>query len=204
VSHAGGRLVSGVLSSSVDPLEPARRVDIVMLRTRRESRPCSWSVVTLLVILQLGSSALAQGDPEPRAARAAAVAAPAPSAEEGTTGTLEIVVSGLDSDRGLLVLALMDSAKAFAGDTHALRSDSVSVENGQASVTFRGLPYGRYAIKAYHDENSNGKLDTNLVGFPKESFGFSNDAMGRFGPPSFEQAQFEIDSETLRIVIHSN
>ncbi len=125
-------------------------------------------------------------------------------AEEGKTGALEIAVSALESDRGVLVVALMNSADSFENDTEAFRSDSVSVKGGKATVSFRGLPYGSYAVKTYHDENSNGKLDTNFVGFPKESFGFSNDAMGRFGPPTFEQAKFELAAGELRIEIHSN
>jgi uncharacterized protein (DUF2141 family) len=124
-------------------------------------------------------------------------------AEETKAGELEIAVSGLESDRGLLVVALMNSAETFANDRQALRNDSVPVKDGKATVTFRGLPYGSYAVKTYHDENSNGKLDTNFVGYPTESFGFSNDAMGRFGPPSFDQAKFEITSKTQRIVVHS-
>ena len=39
----------------------------------------------------------------------------------------------------------------------------------------------------------NEKLDTNFFGIPKEQFGFSNNAKGRFGPPSFESASFELD-----------
>lgn len=124
-------------------------------------------------------------------------------ADESKTGELVIAISGLETDRGVLVVALMESAEDFASDSHALRSDSVPVKGGKASVTFRDLPYGRYAVKVYHDENSNGKLDTNFVGYPKEGFGFSNDAMGRFGPPSFEQARFEFASEKLQIAIHS-
>ena len=35
---------------------------------------------------------------------------------------------------------------------------------------------------------ANGELDTNFIGLPKEGFGFSNDAMGRMGPPGFDAA----------------
>jgi uncharacterized protein (DUF2141 family) len=46
----------------------------------------------------------------------------------------------------------------------------------------------------YVDSNKNEKLDTNFFGIPKEQFGFSNNAKGRFGPPSFESASFELDA----------
>ena len=56
------------------------------------------------------------------------------------------------------------------------------------------LPDGIYAIGLYVDSNKNEKLDTNFFGIPKEQFGFSNNAKGRFGPPSFESASFELDA----------
>jgi len=37
-----------------------------------------------------------------------------------------------------------------------------------------GIPPGTYAIACYHDENDNGKLDTNFLGIPKEGTGASN------------------------------
>ena len=56
------------------------------------------------------------------------------------------------------------------------------------------LPDGIYAIGLYVDSNKNEKLDTNFLGIPTEQFGFSNNAKGRFGPPSFESASFELDA----------
>ena len=51
------------------------------------------------------------------------------------------------------------------------------------------------------DANENEKLDTNFLGIPKEQFGFSNDAKGSFGPPSFESASFEV-TQSKKIVIN--
>jgi uncharacterized protein (DUF2141 family) len=122
--------------------------------------------------------------------------APAPFA------TLEVVITDLESDEGVLVVALLESAAQYdAGDSSFRSNETVPIHDSKASVTFEQIPYGTYAIKIFHDENSNGELDTNFVGFPKEGFGFSNDAMGRFGPPSFEQAAFVIEAEKLRIAI---
>lgn len=35
-------------------------------------------------------------------------------------------------------------------------------------MTLDALPFGSYAIGCVHDENGNGKLDTNLLGIPRE------------------------------------
>ena len=100
--------------------------------------------------------------------------------------------------------ALLESAAQYdAGDSSFRSNETVPIHDSKASVTFEQIPYGTYAIKIFHDENSNGELDTNFVGFPKESFGFSNDAMGKFGPPTFEQAKFEIAQPKLELTIHA-
>ena len=58
------------------------------------------------------------------------------------------------------------------------------------------LPVGVYAVSFYIDSNNNQKLDFNFFGIPTEQYGFSNNSMGFFGPPSFDQASFTIDKES--------
>ncbi len=50
-------------------------------------------------------------------------------------------------------------------------------------------------IGIFVDKNYNNKMDRNLFGVPKEQFGFSNNAKGKFGPPSFEDASFTVSSD---------
>jgi uncharacterized protein (DUF2141 family) len=63
------------------------------------------------------------------------------------------------------------------------------------------LPEGEYAVSLFVDENSNGKMDKNAIGIPTEAYGFSNDASGNFGPPSFEQAKFVVGKDKAAITI---
>ena len=51
---------------------------------------------------------------------------------------------------------------------------------GAVVVTVADVPAGRYALMAFADANANGVLDKNMLGVPKEGFGFSNDATRRF------------------------
>jgi uncharacterized protein (DUF2141 family) len=126
------------------------------------------------------------------------------SAEDSKTGTLEVAVAGLESEKGVLIVALLSTPEMFETGEETFREAKVAIRDGRATARFSDVPYGRYAIKTFHDENSNDKLDTNFVGFPKESFGFSNDAMGKFGPPTFEQASFLIEAPEVKIQINSN
>ena len=68
-------------------------------------------------------------------------------------------------------------------------------------LRYRNLPAGRYAVAVYHDENNNGKLDSNRLGLPVERYGFSRDARGIMGPPSFADAAFDLQADTT-ITVH--
>jgi uncharacterized protein (DUF2141 family) len=129
-----------------------------------------------------------------------AAAADPPSAEDAR-GSLTLVVPGLASNEGKVIIALFDSAESFGQDDAFLRSAFVEPENQQAVWTFGDLPFGEYAFRLFHDENGNEKLDTNWVGIPKERYGFSNDARGKFGPPSYEAAKFLFDSDGMTIQV---
>jgi len=69
------------------------------------------------------------------------------------------------------------------------------------TVIFEELPAGTYGAAVYLDENRNGKLDRNLIGFFKEPFGFSKEARVRFGPPKWDDAIFEIENEPVQLYI---
>ena len=70
------------------------------------------------------------------------------------------------------------------------------VKGNSCIFTFNNLKEGIYAIRYFHDENSNKKLDTNFLGIPKEGIGFSNDAYGKFGPKDFEELLFYLKGNT--------
>ena len=68
------------------------------------------------------------------------------------------------------------------------------------TVIFRDVKPGIYAVSAIHDKNGNGQLDKASYGKPIEPYGFSNDARGLFGPPSFEESAFEVKTnQTITI-----
>jgi uncharacterized protein (DUF2141 family) len=61
------------------------------------------------------------------------------------------------------------------------------------------LPTGQYVISIYQDSNENGKLDSNLIGIPKEKFGFTN-YNGKSAPGNFSRHKVDIN-ETSNVVI---
>jgi uncharacterized protein (DUF2141 family) len=71
------------------------------------------------------------------------------------------------------------------------------------TVTWRinDVPYGDYGVAVFHDENSNGKMDKNVLGIPLEPYGFSNNVRITFGPPKWEEAKFTVKGSTAEVSI---
>src|SRR5215469_2746079 len=118
---------------------------------------------------------------------------------------IHVDVLGLRNNKGQVFCALYVSAEGFPKDSQkAIRRDTSSISEKKASCEFSGIEPGTYAVSVFHDENSNGKLDTNFLGIPREGVGASNNARGHMGPPKFEVAQFQFSGGRLNIKITIN
>ena len=109
---------------------------------------------------------------------------------------LTVEVRGVRSGDGRLYVAVhapetKDTFPTGAG-VAALRQEA---QAGTVRLVLHDLPPGRYAVNAFHDENDNGELDTNLFGIPSEGYGFANDPDSAFGPPEFEAAAVNVDDD---------
>lgn len=112
---------------------------------------------------------------------------------------LEVVVKSVKNDSGNIRVGIFSDKDTFL--KKAVYGKVVKSKSGQTTVVFDDLPPGKYAVSAIHDENENNELDTGLFGIPKEGFGFGNDAMGSFGPPSFEKATITVEPGKTSISI---
>jgi uncharacterized protein (DUF2141 family) len=113
---------------------------------------------------------------------------------------LTIEIKGLASANGKVLISLYDKADGWM--RLGLKTGGVVAQKDGVTYEFKDLPMGEYALSIHHDENGNGKFDTNPVGMPIEPYGFSNDAMGNFGPPTFEQAKFKLDQDKKTITLN--
>jgi uncharacterized protein (DUF2141 family) len=102
---------------------------------------------------------------------------------------LEIEITGLRNDTGLVMLQLLDENKKAVNQAKGLIRDKRSV------VVFKELKPGNYAFQYYHDENLSEVMETGMLGKPKEGYGFSNNASGPFGPKPFKEWLFEIKED---------
>ncbi len=105
------------------------------------------------------------------------------------TGTLLILVKGFKSVEGQLMVALYNTSDEFlVKDPY--KGSITPISANEELVKFENLPYGDYAVAAIHDMNKDGKLDKNILGIPTEGYGFSNNVIDKYGPPTFLQASF--------------
>ena len=105
---------------------------------------------------------------------------------------LELEIQNIQSAGGDLFVAVHQSASTFLEKEEVPYKSSITpVDSGGAMlIRFCDLTDGFYAVSIFHDQNSNGELDTGFLGFPKEPFGFSKN-LPKLRPPSFKAAVFE-------------
>lgn len=113
--------------------------------------------------------------------------------KEKNGATLTVHVKNLKNTDGKLEITLFDSESSFLqkGIQQVVQIEDRSI----VTIQFKGLVQGIYAISVVHDEDGNGEMNTGFLGIPIEDYGFSNNAKGRFGPPSFEQTKFQISGD---------
>lgn len=120
-------------------------------------------------------------------------------------GAIRAHIEGLHSDRGQVVCALFANPNDFPKRVNrAFARTAAHIISGRATCKFPRVPAGVYAVSVFHDENLNGRLDTNWLGIPREGVGASNNPKRRMGPPKFAAAEFQYSgaSTDVEIIMH--
>jgi uncharacterized protein (DUF2141 family) len=102
---------------------------------------------------------------------------------------LNIEIVEIRNDKGNIMLEILDK------NEKVITQEMGTITENKCSVTVINLKPGKYAARYFHDENLDGIMDKNFIGMPVEGFGFSNNALGRFGPPPFEKWLFELTGD---------
>ena len=174
-----------------------------MLRARRR-------IVCLFAAAMVAQASQLAADPLPapsadagRAAKPASVPAASGTPVGQARSTITVRIEGLRHDRGTIYVALYDNKRTFDEKKGQVVGAQVRSRNRGALAVFEDVVPGKYAVAFFHDENGNGKLDTSLLGVPTEGFGFSKDAMGTLGPPTFDAAALSIPAGPVTVVMHA-
>lgn len=128
-----------------------------------------------------------------------AAAAPGASQAQDASkaGGIKVQITGLRSDKGQLGCSLWAGPDGFPrDDSHILTHVWAPIKNAGGECVFAGPLAARdYAVTLFHDENKNGKFDSNMIGYPLEGYGFSNNVVPRFKAPSYNDCKFQYDGK---------
>lgn len=116
---------------------------------------------------------------------------------------IHVKVLNIRNSTGTVACALFESSVGFPAEylSSATNIMVIKIRRAQARCDFLDIAPGTYALAVVHDENMNGKLDTNWLGIPTEGYGFSNDVTALLGAPSFSAASFLYNGENLDLTI---
>jgi len=114
-------------------------------------------------------------------------------------------IEGIKDIQGNIAIMVFNSEEGFPKDElKAMLKKVIPVNKKQMTIPLGNLPPGDYAISVIQDVNINKKLDVNVLGIPKEPFGFSNNASILLGLPGFNRAKITFDeiekSTTIRLI----
>ena len=121
-------------------------------------------------------------------------------AGSATAADLSLSIEGARSAKGVVAICLWSDGRHFpdCGQSKTAQRRTVKASALGRPIVFTGLKPGTFAISALHDENDNGRLDTNLIGIPQEGIAVSNDAMPRFSAPKFAETSFVLTGNATR------
>ena len=84
-----------------------------------------------------------------------------------TAGDLAVEVRGIAQAKGDVLIAMYNKSDTWL--KNALRQVKVAAQKGSITTQFKDLPEGDYAISLFHDENVNGRMDSNYMGIPLQN-----------------------------------
>lgn len=120
---------------------------------------------------------------------------------ESHTQTFNLKVSNIKSN-AILKIAFYKKENKFPDEgKFAFAKEVKPSKTGEVILSFTDIPAGEYALAIYQDSNGNKKLDTNMVGYPKEPFGFSQNIKPKFSAPAYEECKITFNANNTTFSI---
>jgi uncharacterized protein (DUF2141 family) len=106
---------------------------------------------------------------------------------------IEVTISGFRTTKGQIVIGVFKDDESFRKEKSFLEKRFVKngITDGEMTIQF-SLEDGTYGLSILDDENSNGKMEYNMLGIPKEGFGFSDYYHSGLTKPKFDAFKFDI------------
>ncbi|MCX6178573.1 MAG: DUF2141 domain-containing protein [Chlorobiales bacterium] len=118
------------------------------------------------------------------------------------TGNIIVHIKDLRNLNGMLGASLYASKKGFPDTPECSYATLIKkITCNEDTFIFENVPFGTYAIGVLHDENSNGKMDKNFIGMPREGCGISTNPKIGMGGPKFNNSVFTLNAKKLELTI---
>jgi len=114
------------------------------------------------------------------------------------TSTISAHVGPLRAVKGSLGCRLYTSGSGFPRSLTGTTARRVKITGNAVRCVFEKVTPGTYAVMVHHDENDNRKMDKNLIGFPVEGYGASNNRTHALSAPSWDESKFVVEAGQTR------
>ncbi|HEY5826471.1 MAG TPA: DUF2141 domain-containing protein [Cyclobacteriaceae bacterium] len=111
-------------------------------------------------------------------------------------------ITEVKSTKGKIIIILFKDHETFEEERafRRIAFSKDSLKNGAIELRFTIEP-GIYGITLLDDEDSNGVMNKNFIGIPKEGFGFSNYYLTKMRLPHFDEFKTKINAGENTVVI---
>jgi uncharacterized protein (DUF2141 family) len=107
---------------------------------------------------------------------------------------VEVTITGLKTTKGQIVIGVFKDDPTFQKEDAFLsrKFAKKDIKNGEMKIEFEMEP-GLYGLTLLDDENNSGLMEYNLIGIPKEGFGFSDYYHSGIKKPKFDAFKFTLE-----------
>lgn len=112
--------------------------------------------------------------------------------------TLNVKITGIRGKSGNLCIAVFKSDYDYRNEKTFLKKcvAKSTLHNDSIMVNISLIP-GTYCLTVHDDADCNGRMKYDVLGIPREGFGFSNFYLKRLKKPSFDEFSFTIDQNDV-------
>ena len=110
---------------------------------------------------------------------------------------IKITVNHFSNNKGIAIFSLFQKDHFLEKPLQHIETEII---DGKATVIFKNIKNGEYAVICHHDANDNGILDFNDMRMPLEDVGATNTYI-QFGPPKFNKAKFIVEDKNVNLEI---
>ena len=115
---------------------------------------------------------------------------------------IELRITNLNNKKGHIQIMVFKDAESYKTDDpiSITRFAKTSMKDGDMKVSMK-IPTGIIGVILLDDENDTEEMEYNLLGFPKEGFGFAGYYHKGIRRPDFDNFKFEVGVEKVRMDI---